>query len=48
MSKNQKAKVVIQPEYAYGEHGFPPIIPPRAVLTFDIELIDVGEADAVE
>ena len=48
MSKTQRAVLVVQPEYAYGDSGFPPIIPPRAVITYDIELIDVGEADKVE
>ena len=43
MSKTQKATLIVQPEYAYGNQGFPPIIPPDEVLTFELELLDVGK-----
>lgn len=39
MSRGQKGRVHIPPEYAYGERGFPPIIPPMSTLTYEIELI---------
>ena len=41
MSLGELARVVIEPEWAYGAKGSPPTIPPNATLTFDIELLSI-------
>lgn len=40
LTKGQKAILNCPPDMAYGERGFPPVIPPSSVLRFDVELID--------
>ena len=39
MSRGQKSRLTMPPEWAYGEEGYPPIIPPNATIVYDIELI---------
>ena len=40
MSKGERANLTCTPDYAYGERGFPPVIPANSTLVFDVELID--------
>jgi len=40
MSKGERATLTCTPDYAYGDDGYPPIIPPKSTLIFDVELID--------
>lgn len=41
MKVGGKSKVVCPAEIAYGERGNPPVIPGSAVLTFEVELLDI-------
>ena len=41
MKVGEKAKFIMHSQYAYGERGAPPVIPPKAILIFEIELLSI-------
>lgn len=42
LSKGERARLVITPDYGYGARGMPPVIPPNSTLIFDVELLKIN------
>jgi len=41
LSQGMRARVIIPPEMAYGERGFPGLVPPNTAVEFDVELLEI-------
>ncbi len=41
LSLGQRANLTCTHDYAYGDRGYPGVIPPRATLIFDVELLEI-------
>lgn len=41
LSLGEKAILTCSPDYAYGERGYPPVIPPNSTLKFEVELLKI-------
>ncbi|NWR92793.1 FKBP6 isomerase, partial [Furnarius figulus] len=45
MTKGEAARFIFTPQYAYGQRGCPPCIPPATTVLFEVELLDFIDSE---
>ena len=40
MKKGEFSRFLLQPQYAFGEMGCPPLIPPAAPILYEVQVVD--------
>ncbi|KAF7657690.1 hypothetical protein LDENG_00023330 [Lucifuga dentata] len=48
MRKGEFSRFLFQPQYAYGEMGCPPLIPPAATILYEVQLLDFLDSGKVD
>ncbi|KAK7907290.1 hypothetical protein WMY93_015902 [Mugilogobius chulae] len=48
MKKGEFSRFLLQPEYAYGDMGCPPFIPPHAVVLYEVHVLDFLDSGQVD
>lgn len=48
MKKGEFSRFLLEPQYAYGDLGCPPLIPAAAVVLYEIQIIDYLDSGQVD
>ncbi|XP_053743839.1 inactive peptidyl-prolyl cis-trans isomerase FKBP6 isoform X2 [Synchiropus splendidus] len=48
MKKGEFSRFLFWPQYAYGEMGCPPLIPPASIILYEVEVLDFLDSDMDE
>lgn len=48
MKKGEFSRFLFEPQYAYGDLGFPPNVPGAAVVLYEIQVIDFFDSGQVD